>query len=77
MMRHLLPEMVNAGVVWLSLPMKFLTVVHPASFVGASDGGGWFSTAVGGCVLGFAAGVAGVVEPQAIIELASRSASPM
>jgi len=69
------------GVVVPSLPMKLLTVVHPASFAVASDGGTtagcWFSTVVGGCVLGLAAGVAGVVEPQAIMELASRSASPM
>ena len=81
MIRHLLPEILNAGVVVPSLPMKLLTVVHPASFAVASDGGTtagcWFSTVVGGCVLGFAAGVAGVVEPQATMELATRSTSPM
>jgi len=62
--------------------MKLFTVVHPASFsVDISDGGAsagcGLSTAAGGCVWGLAAGAAGVVEPQATIELADRSASPM
>jgi len=81
MRRHLLPEIRNAGVVWPSLPVKLLTVVQLSPLVGASDGGTstgcGFSTAAGGGVWGLAAGAAGVVEPQATIELADRSTSPM
>ena len=81
MIRHLPPEILNAGVVVPSLPMKLLTVVHPSSFAVVSDGGTtagcWFSTVVGGCVWGLAAGADGVIEPQATMELADRSTSPM
>ena len=77
MIRHLSPEMVNGGVVWLSLPMKLLTVVHPVSFVDSSVGGGWVSMVAGGCVLGVVNGSVGVIGLQATKELTVRSVSPM
>ncbi len=82
MIRHLLPEMVNGGVVWLSLPMKLLTVVHSVSFVDSSTvvssaGGGWVSMVAGGCVLGVVNGLVGVIELQAIKELTAMTVSPM
>jgi len=79
-MRHLFPEIWNAGVVVPSFPLQLLTVVHQSSSAGASDtgvsAGCCVSVVAGGFVLGWATGTAGVVKLQAVIEPAAKRASP-